>query len=727
MSDASAKFIIGFGADTSGITQADTALARLEAQIAKDTAALKQMQDAMQRLRGTAEVARWEALPKDIAKAENEVDKLAKKMAALQAKLASAPEGKKGAIADELGKTGAALQQAQGHLGRLKGEQKQLAQTEPVKLFEDLRAASDSTKASLGQAQTAFSRLGGVMKGEASRSTEAVGGLAQAAQQVPGPIGSIASKIQQLRGLGPAAVVAAIAVAVIALGVAVARTAWQFGVFVLGAADAARSAALMREAAAGSAAGARALEGITSRVLAKTAATREEVAALANEYARLRLSARAIEGAVSAVTVATQAMGASAGSTIKGLIDRGVDKKNFWLNALDLKGTGLAFKDVARALAKNMGVAVGAAESALRDGRVRLEDGIKALDRAVGVRFGDIAKKQMLALPVQIARAKANLGRIFEGVDVTPVLAGLDRVLSLLDETTETGRALRTMAKSVLQPLANAAGQALPLLEGFVYGAVLAIQGLVMWGLKAALAVKRMFGGSSLLKDIDAFELAVYAGAGAVGGFVGLIAVLAGAFATCAVSLAIITAPIWLTVAAFVALGVAIWYGISYIVDAVDSALGAFDKLDLGDAVSAIIDGLFLGITGGTGHVGDAFKRLAQAGLKAFKSALGIASPSRVFRAEGRWIPAGVAEGVDDGQPAVSAALAGLASPEAMRTGAASSGVTRSARASAGPRVVVPLNYQGRGSRAAAREMADVLGDALEDALRGRGLVPVGP
>lgn len=721
MTTPSARFVIGFDADTSGIDRSKAGVEGLKATIDKGTKSLAEMGAAMQRLKGTAEVTRWEALPKDIAKADNEIKKLEADMAKLKASFDKAPAGaaKDGLAAQFWGKAGQ-LENTKVKLGKLKEEQDKLRGSAPVKLFEDLKAASEKTKTGLGQAQVAFSRLGGTM-GEAAKgaaeTASPMSQLAEAAQQLPGPLGGIVSKFQALKALGPAALAVAIVVGFVGIAAAIAAAIVKVAAFAIQSADAARSVGLIREAAAVGSASAADLERAMLKVEGKTSATREAVGDLVNEYSRLRLTIGGIESAASAITVATQAAGQAAGAAIKGLIDRGVDTKRFWLGAFDLKGTGLARGEVAAQLAKQMKISIGAAENALRDGRVKLEDGIKALDAAVEVRFGEVARRQMLALPVQLERAKRNLSNLFAGVKIEGFLEKLHDTLSLLDETTETGKAIRQVFSTALQPFVDMASDGMPIVEGLIYGVVFGVQTLVIWGLKAAIALKSAFGGSSLLKNVDGMKLAFYAGAGAVGLVLGAVTALAGAFVLLGIVIGAALAPFILVAAQVV--GLALTIGASF--TALASEISELFSNDLlTDSIEDMIDGAVKGVKDGASKLWEGFKDLAKGAVDAFKGALGIASPSKVFRAESKWIPVGAAKGIEDGKPRVTQALATLAEPSAMGGAATGQAIASSAEPKAPMSLTV--NYYGAGSRSDAQRFSQWLLDDLETGMLARGL-----
>lgn len=95
------------------------------------------------------------------------------------------------------------------------------------------------------------------------------------------------------------------------------------------------------------------------------------------------------------------------------------------------------------------------------------------------------------------------------------------------------------------------------------------------------------------------------------------------------------------------------------IIAEVRSAFLAYDWLSLG---SNIIAGIADGIKAGVSTIVDAAKNAAKAALDAAKDFLGIASPSKVMKKEvGRWIPAGMAEGIVENTKPVTDAMKQLA------------------------------------------------------------------
>ena len=82
---------------------------------------------------------------------------------------------------------------------------------------------------------------------------------------------------------------------------------------------------------------------------------------------------------------------------------------------------------------------------------------------------------------------------------------------------------------------------------------------------------------------------------------------------------------------------------------------GAFSGVDWGSIGSNIISGIAAGISAAAGSIISSLQNLASNALKAAKDALGIASPSKVFRDQvGRYISEGIAEGVESYSPEVA-------------------------------------------------------------------------
>lgn len=104
----------------------------------------------------------------------------------------------------------------------------------------------------------------------------------------------------------------------------------------------------------------------------------------------------------------------------------------------------------------------------------------------------------------------------------------------------------------------------------------------------------------------------------------------------------------------------------------------AFSGIDWGSLGLEIINGIIRGLDSGVTALWEALKNLASSALQSAKDFLGIGSPSKLFADEvGRWIPAGVAVGIEEDVPALNRTVqsmidvAGLDYSRAVSAGAA--------------------------------------------------------
>ena len=78
-------------------------------------------------------------------------------------------------------------------------------------------------------------------------------------------------------------------------------------------------------------------------------------------------------------------------------------------------------------------------------------------------------------------------------------------------------------------------------------------------------------------------------------------------------------------------------------------ALQGFKAISWSGLGKAVVQGIISGISGAAGSLFSSLKSLASRALSSAKSALGIKSPSKLFKEQvGRWIPEGVAVGIDE-------------------------------------------------------------------------------
>ena len=143
-----------------------------------------------------------------------------------------------------------------------------------------------------------------------------------------------------------------------------------------------------------------------------------------------------------------------------------------------------------------------------------------------------------------------------------------------------------------------------------------------------------------------------------------------------------------------------------------NDAMELFKSIDWLSLGSAIIDGVIAGITGGAKLVLDAIGGLASDVLNAGKKALGIASPSKIFKYYGKMIDEGLALGITDNMHYVDSAMDNLVNLEAPQLAGATIGGMGGYSLSIGD-----INIYG-GDAQSNRELADMVLDELDRRVR---------
>lgn len=543
--------------------------------------------------------------------------------------------------------------------GRLKGKDAEVVAQK--KLLADKIAASKSVLAS---AQASYLKMGGsldelgkktvVADVKSASFTDSLNALGSPMGGRIGQLKQMAGALASPAGLMAGAAIAALAMAagLVALGVAVAAVTAKLAVYAFTMSDAARSNRILLEAAAGGAAGADRLGSVIDGIARRVPTARAEIQSLVLELSKLGLSGATLSAAAGAIATAATTLGQDAAGKLKGIIEQAKTSRRLLVNSMTLHGTGVALDDVANALARRLKTSSAAARAALVSGAVKWEEGIAALNDAVGKKLGGAAQAQMLALPSQFARAKENISKMFSGLKLDGALKALDQVLGLLDESTVTGRILRDLVKLLFQPLADSAEAAGPKVATMGKIALNALLRVVLWSLKAKNAIKQWIadnGPSVQMLKTTLFGVAVILGT--------IAAVVVGA---------VVAAFVVMAAMAYVA-GAAVQSVVDVYGALKDGLQAAWDKageLDWKQLGVDIIKGIVAGIVGGGPGIGAALAGQLLNSLATAKKSIESSSPSRLFKREvGATIPEGVAAGVDDGTPDVEASVRAMVQP----------------------------------------------------------------
>jgi hypothetical protein len=528
----------------------------------------------------------------------------------------------------------AALAKMQAAMKRL-----QSAAVVDIATHRSLAKAIQDKKNAIAQSEAAYLSLGGTFEKVASKgkgTSSLIERLTEAAKGTPGPLSGLVSRLGGLRGLlvggimvaGIAAVAAAlIAVTAAALGAAAALL--KYGI---ASADARRNELLHLEGLTklrnwyGLAAGnAKEMQGAIDAVAGSTPLAREQLAKMTDQLYRMGLRGENLAQALEGAAIKTSAQGDAAGNAFMG-----------W-----------------------------AAGAAIAGGSVKkLTDDVKA-------RMGGVVAKQMLSLTTQTKKLSENFDALFNGLALDAFLRGLSMVTSLLSQSTETGKALKSMFTALFQPVLDGAETAGLYVKRFFQGVTIGALMLTVGLLKVRNWFKRTFGDSEILKGFDLQKAAVYAGLFAVNAFAATLGLAAAATVTLVAGLAVLTSPLTL----LIGLVLATKKAFDFIQDTDWKALGM-----------SVAQGIAAGITKGATWVLDSIRGLAAKATTAFKSALGIASPSKAFAKLGATLPQGVQVGVEQGTPGAQGAVDSMISiPEAGGQGGA--------RAAGGPTVYLTIEH----------------------------------
>jgi hypothetical protein len=483
--------------------------------------------------------------------------------------------------------------------------------------IQDLKDKITAQKAVVGQLQSRYVGLGGSfrqVKPPAQQAGAGIRELLESIRATPGPLSAFAGRLGAIRGLVAGGAIVGGIVAIAA------------GMVVLAASAVAATAALARYGLAQ--ADARRSELLRLEGLAK----HRNYWLAAAGFTRVADSAQFLQSTIDQVS---------------DQVALGRDKINEYAASLykaGLRGGNLqAALEGVSIVASVQGDAAAEAWKGWAMGAAITGQSVRALSNDVKARLGGIAARQLLSLDVQSRKLKENMGRIFSGIRIEGMLAGISKVTELFSQSTATGRALKVLAETFLSPIADAVGDVGPIVKDFFRGMVLGAQYFTIAVLEVRLWLKKTFGDPEILKGIDSTRIALGLGIGVVGG-------LAGAFAALAI-------PVVAIVGAFAIAGLGA-YGLYKAVREVWNELKSINWAQLGNDV---IDGIVNGIKAGIGRVKAAIKSVGDSIQSVFSARMLIRSPSRVMVKAGGHVSGGVAAGIDAERPQAVRAVRRLA------------------------------------------------------------------
>jgi len=542
-----------------------------------------------------------------------------------------------------------------------------------------LQAQIDAKKSSIAAATREYVNLGGSfqkLKAGAGQGGAGIAGLEANIKKSLGPLGGTVDRVKELIGVlgsgGLYAAAALAAVAVVALtGVIVVAIA-KMAKFGLTASDAARDQRILLESMTRNRAAALELQDAMTAVAAKSALTKAKVADLGMRLAEAGLRGDDFKNALEAAAIASSVGGSEAEA---------------------------AFMNAAIAAAK-------------------AGEPIDDLARKMKAQFGAAAEAQVLGFRVQMMKLGESFENLFKGVKNEPFLVELAKITSLLDVSTSSGKALRAIINTMLDPIFATVAKAGPAITQFFKGMVIGALLVTIAVLKVRNALQDAFGSKDAQDGASGLKLALYAGAAAaIVIAVALVAlavvlgIVAIAVAMVALSLAILFVPFLIVVAIVIAAAAAVVAAFVFIAMAVVNTYKAIKALDFKAIGASMMEGLVSGITSGAGAVVNALRALAEKMKATIKGALGIASPSKVFAEFGLNTSAGFAEGIKGGSRDVSGAVQNMVQLPGPAMGG--SNVSNSSNTTM---VTINVNAPSGDAKDIVAQVERAMGDLLEGA-----------
>lgn len=458
---------------------------------------------------------------------------------------------------------------------------------------------------------------------------------------------SLGEKLSALSG-GPVGMIAAALATLITILVA---AAVKLTSFAIQAADAARSFRLVLEGASGSAKAAAELDAAVNRVAASTSVLQPELEKMAQTLAVAGLKGALFEQTLKTMAAVASVAGPQAAGKLEEIAKKVTALGHFEIGGDSLAGLGISMEDLAR----SMGTSVDKLKADMKAGKVSVEDGISAMNKALNTRFVAVAAKQALGFNVQIAKLHENLGKLFKGVDLEPFLKALKEVLSVFDQQTASGQAMAYMLSTFFSGLFRTLSNLGPLAKR-------AFQELIITGLRLyiifapAARVFERFTQSLTTADTPASSLAGsltrlgYLFTSLFTGIVGATGVIDTVFLE--------------------PLGRLLGIKIPTIKELFGSLLTG-ELPDFSSITSSVgtslVDGLIRGVTSRASAFLGALTGMVSGGVAAVKGLLKIKSPSGVFAEIGDQTVAGFTGSVDAGAEDAQASMGAMVAPPEAR------------------------------------------------------------
>lgn len=287
---------------------------------------------------------------------------------------------------------------------------------------------------------------------------------------------------------------------------------------------------------------------------------------------------------------------------------------------------------------------------------------VDTLTDKVKTRLGGIAKAQMKDATVQAGKLQESFAMLTSGVDIEPLLTAKKEFNDIFSQNTASGEYLKGLFGRMMQPLIDGLTAAWHFMKIVFQDAIILALELDNAYLRLKISLKKAFAMGDAkqalqgLKDPLAHMLIIFAALGSALIIQGIIA-LGGALLGLAAAALPLAASMLVAAAPFLLVGAAI----AGLILLVTNLYDLWNEIDWSGLGKSVIDGLLHGLDTAADAVGKVVDGIASDIMSAFKGALGISSPSKVFAGYGKEIPRGVALGIKQAAPEAKEAAAKMA------------------------------------------------------------------
>lgn len=414
---------------------------------------------------------------------------------------------------------------------------------------------------------------------------------------------------------------------------------------------------------------------------------RSLMAAGVTDMTKLHDSLKAVAGA--------EALVEGGGEKVRGVLEKLNEASQkgtkIRFNVSQLAGTGVTEEE----LLKNLGMTPKTFELARKNGTITGTQIADAMVKAINDKAAGPLADQMGELGTIMTKGKDAIGRIFEKVNIKPLVEGIKSFFALFDEANPSGQAIRVFVVAAFDTLFSVAGKVFAFLR-------VAFLQLIIWGLEAYLYMR------PLIRSFEEWYAKV-GGAQILMTALKGVAIVLGSLAAAAAVVAAVGLVVWAT---FTAGSLALLTFVAYVIGLVPKMGEALGDLAYHavEAAKDFVMGLVNGIKAGTGLVIDAVRSMGKAAWTSIKNVLGISSPSKVMLDVGANVTAGMVQGIEAGTPDVADAGATMGAAAVPRTGRGASGGGVSF-------TVGDINVTVEGGHKDAHQIGEAVGDVVEERL----------